>query len=189
MSLLERLERDLRLRTPGWWDHLCEAIPELVAMANTPQPLEYHAEGDVAVHTRLAIEGCPPDCDPDLLWVALLHDVGKPATTRQNEEGRITAHGHAKLGAEMAEEILNQIGMPKQRQKRILWTIRHHMFHHAWQLESKEELSKKQRKYLIDKNFPLLLEFLRVDSLASLGNPAGMRAYQFYKELYQAETS
>ena len=89
----------------------------------------------------------------------------------------------------MAEEILNQIGMPEQRRTRILWTIRDHIFHHSWQLENKEDLSKKQRKYLLDKDFPLLLEFLRIDSMASQGNPAGMQVYKFYKELYQAETS
>jgi putative nucleotidyltransferase with HDIG domain len=187
MSLLEKLEHDLRLRTPNWWDRLCEAIPELVAMAGTPQPPEYHTEGDVAVHTRLAIESCPPDCDPDLLWVALLHDIGKPATTRQNKEGRITAYGHAQLGAEMAGDILRRIGLPETRCQRIQWIIRHHIFHHSWQLDNAEELSKRQRRYLLNPDFPLLLEFLRIDSLASQGHPAGMKAYEFYKELYLTE--
>ena len=92
-----------------------KTIPELALMSGTPQPPEYHAEGDVAIHTRLAIELCPAGCDPDLLWVALLHDIGKPATTRQNEEGRVTAYGHANLGAEMADEILRRIDMPEKR--------------------------------------------------------------------------
>lgn len=189
MNLLERLEKDLRLREPGWWDRLNSAIVELSLLSDTPQPPEYHAEGDVAIHTRLAIEACPPECDPDLLWVALLHDIGKPATTRQSHDGRITAYGHAKLGAEMAGGILCRIGMPAKRCERIQWIIRHHIFHHSWQLKKAEDLSKKHRKYLVDPDFPLLLEFLRIDSLASQGNPAGMQAYEFYKSLYLAETS
>jgi len=189
MSLLEKLEQDLRRREAGWWDRLSEAIPELALLSGTPQPPEYHAEGDVAIHTRLAIENCPADCDPDLLWVALLHDIGKPATTQRNEMGRITAYGHANLGAEMANEILRRIDVPDKRRERIQWTIRHHIFHHSWQLKKPEDLSKKQRKYLVDPNFPLLLEFLRIDSLASQGNPGGMQAYEFYKGLYQSETS
>jgi putative nucleotidyltransferase with HDIG domain len=189
MSLLEKLEQDLRRREAGWWDRLSETIPELVPMAGTPQPPEYHAEGDVAIHTRLAIEFCPADCDPDLLWVALLHDIGKPATTRKNKDGRVTAYGHANLGAEMADEILRRIDMPEKRRERILWTIRHHIFHHSWQLSKAEDLTKKQRKYLVDPDFPILLEFLRIDSLASQGNPGGMQAYEFYKKLYQAETT
>ena len=189
MSLLETLEKELRLRETGWWDRLSSAIPELTLLSGTPQPQEYHAEGDVAIHTRLAIELCPAECDPDLLWVALLHDIGKPATTRQNEVGRVTAYGHANLGAEMADEVLRRIDMPEKRRERIQWTVRHHIFHHSWQLEKPEDLSKKQRKYIVDPNFPLLLEFLRIDSLASQGNPAGMQAYEFYKGLYLKEIS
>lgn len=189
MSLLNELEKELRLRETGWWGRLSESIPELTLLSGTLQPPEYHAEGDVAVHTRLAIELCPADCDPDLLWVALLHDIGKPATTEQNHEGRITAYGHAKLGAEMAGDILCRIGMPAKRSERIQWAIRHHIFHHSWQLSKAEDVTKKQRKYLVHPDFPLLLEFLRIDSLASQGNPGGMQAYEFYKALYQAETS
>ena len=183
MSFPVLLENHLRLRENGWWNRLCEAIPELLTLSGTPQPREYHAEGDVAIHTRLAIEACPTDCDPDLLWVALLHDVGKPATTEQGVDGRITAHGHARLGAEMAETILARLGMPVQRRERISWVIRHHTFHHSWQLQQPQDLSKKQRKYLADPKFPLLLEFLRIDSLASHNNPGGMEAYNFYKKL------
>ena len=183
MNSPELLEKQLRLREKGWWDRLCETIPELLGMSGTPQPPEYHAEGDVAIHTRLAIEACPADCDPDLLWVALLHDIGKPATTEQKADGRITAYGHARLGAEMAEIILTRLGMPAERRARINWVIRHHTFHHSWQLQKPQDLSKKQRQYLVDPRFPLLLEFLRIDSLASRDNPGGMEAYDFYKKL------
>lgn len=183
MSSAELLEKQLHRRERGWWGCLCNEIPELLALSGTPQPPEYHAEGDVAIHTRLAIEACPADCDPDLLWVALLHDIGKPTTTEKNADGRITAYGHAKLGAEMAETILTRIGMSLERCERISWVIRHHTFHHSWQLQKPEDLSKKQRQYLTDPKFPLLLEFLRIDSLASHNNPGGMEAYNFYKKL------
>ncbi len=186
MTLPGCLENELRTRKTGWWDRLSEAIPELVPLAGTPQPQEYHAEGDVAIHTRLAIESCPSECDPDLLWVALLHDIGKPATTVQNENGRITAYGHAKLGAEMASDILVRIELPVDRLESILWVIRHHIFHHSWQLKKPSDLSKTQRKYMTDPRFPLLLEFLRIDSLASQGNPLGMEAYTFYKSLFES---
>ncbi len=186
MMPLNRLEDELRDRQTDWWDRLTETIPELLPLAETAQPPEFHAEGDVATHTRLAIEACPTDCDPDLLWVALLHDIGKPATTRQSEDGRITAYGHAKLGTEMADDILERLGMPTRRHERILWAIRHHLFHHSWQLRKAEDLSKRQRKYMTDPNFPLLLEFLRIDTLASQGNSHGMAAYTFYKKLWKS---
>ena len=187
MSLAGLIENQLRLRESGWWNRLCEIIPELQALSGTPQPPEHHAEGDVAIHTRLAIETCPVDCDPDLLWVALLHDIGKPATTKEDENGRITAYGHARLGAEMAEVILAKLGMSGKRSERIIWVIRHHGFHHCWQLKKAGDLTKNQKKYLCDPNFPLLLEFLRIDSLSSQGSPNGLQAYEFYKGLWEVE--
>ena len=186
MTSPEGIENELRRRATGWWARLCEFIPELVPLAGTMQLPEFHAEGDVDIHTRLAIEACPQGCDPDLLWVALLHDIGKPATTARGEDGRITAYGHAKLGAAMAGVLLARLGMPAERRERILWVIRNHTFHHSWQLQKAEELSKKQRRYLLDPNFPLLLEFLRIDSLASQGNPDELATYNFYKGLWES---
>ena len=188
MSFTESLEKELRLRESGWWERLKEAIPELGSLAKTPQPPEHHAEGDVAIHTRLAIEACPSKCDPDLLWIALLHDIGKPGTTKQQSDGRITAHGHAKEGTEIAEKILTRLNFPEERIKRITWVIRHHIFHHSWQLKTAKDLTKKQRSYLINPDFPLLLEFLRIDSSASIGSTYGTEAYEFYKKLWIEET-
>lgn len=186
MTLFEHIDNELYQRESGWWDRLKEVIPELEPLADTIQPPEYHAEGDVAVHTRLAVETCPDDCDPDLLWVALLHDIGKPETTERTETGRITAYGHDKLGAEIALRILDRLEMPAGRRDRIIWAIRHHTFHHSWQLTEAEKLTNKQRKYMLDPDFPLLLEFLRIDSLASQGNPLGLDSYNFYKNLFES---
>jgi len=44
-------------------------IHDLKSLEGSPQPPEFHAEGDAAKHTRLAVEACPEDCDPDLLKV------------------------------------------------------------------------------------------------------------------------
>lgn len=189
MNCIEEIEGLMRRREEDWWAELCGMIPELNALTGTPQPPEYHAEGDVAIHTRLAIETCPADCDPDLLWVAMLHDIAKPATTELSTDGRITAYGHARLGAEIAASILDRLGMPALRLERIVWIIRHHTFHHSWQLQKAADLSKKQRRYLDDPKFPLLLEFLRIDSLASRDNPDGLDAYHFYKSLHEALAS
>lgn len=188
MATWVELERLLQTRPVNWWDNLCVAIPELTRLAETPQPPEYHAEGDVAVHTRLAVEACPTDCDPDLLWAALLHDIGKPETTTTNAGGRITAHGHDKLGATRAEEILTRLEMPPPRRQRICWVIRHHMFHHAWQLSNDSTLTPRQRRYLADPAFPLLLELLRVDALASHSRTDGLAVHAFYEALLQDNT-
>jgi putative nucleotidyltransferase with HDIG domain len=185
MRPFKSIEEELRRRDPGWWDRIVQAIPELDTLAGTPQPERYHAEGDVAEHTKLAIEACGIDCDPDLLWAALLHDVGKPLVTK-DEDDTITAHGHHAVGAEIAERILERLQLAPERTERIVWAIRHHTFHLSWNLSGPEQASRRHRRFVADQRFPLLLELLRVDSAASLGHPGGMQAYELYSRLHKS---
>jgi putative nucleotidyltransferase with HDIG domain len=182
MKPFEPIEEELQQRNPGWWERIVEAIPELAELADTPQPLEYHAEGDVATHTRLTVEACPTDSDADLLWAGLLHDVGKPLVTRE-EDGKITAHGHHTVGAEMAERLLRRLQMAPERRELIVWAVQHHTFHLSWNLTGPEHASKRQRRFVADPRFPFLLELLRLDSIASRGHPRGMAVYELYRKL------
>jgi putative nucleotidyltransferase with HDIG domain len=184
MKPFEEIEMELKQRSPGWWERVASIIPELRDLRGTPQPPGYHAEGDVSVHTRLAVEAVPRDGDQELLWATLLHDIGKPSVTKE-EEGRITALGHATVGAEMADAILKRLEMAPDRRERIVWAIRHHMFHLSWNLSRPEAASKRQKRFVADPRFPLLLELLRMDSAASLKNPRGMMTYELYRELHR----
>ncbi len=176
------LEAVLEAREPGWWDRIVEGVPELEALEGVPQPARYHGEGDVATHTRMAVEACPAGSDPDLLWAALLHDLGKPATTRVLD-GEIRSRGHAREGATAAAAVLERLGVPRERRERIVWAVRHHTFHLSWGLASPDDASPRQRRFAADPRFPLLLGLLRADSLASLGNPRGLGAHELYTAL------
>ena len=180
----QKIEEEFRRRNAGWWDRIVKTIPELAALSNTPQSNQYHAEGDVAVHTRLAVEACTNDCQPDLLWAALLHDVGKPLMTKVDGDN-ITSHGHETAGAEIAEKILEQLEMPAKHRERIVWAVRHHTFHFPWNLTSPEDASRRQRRFIADPRFALLLALLRVDAAASLGFPSKMKAFELYKQLWE----
>ena len=184
----QKIEEELRHRNAGWWDRIVKTIPELAALSNTAQSNQYHAEGDVAVHTRLAVEACTNDCEPDLLWAALLHDVGKPLMTKVDSDN-ITSHGHETAGAEIAEKILQRLQMPSKRLGKIVWAVRHHTFHFSWNLDAPDQATRRQKRFVADQRFPLLLELLRVDSQASLGNPRGMKAYELYKQLRESITA
>jgi len=188
MSDLQQLQRDLEQRGAGWWERLVEEIPELADLEVTPQSPRFHAEGNVGIHTRMAVEACPQESDPDLVWIALLHDIGKPQTTEHRGGEKITAYGHDRVGAELAERILARLGMPESRRERIVWAVRNHMFHLSWQLKSPDALTPRQREHLRHPDFPLLLEFLRVDALASQGGSTKLDAYRFYRELWQQQT-
>jgi hypothetical protein len=91
------------------WDEL-QAFDWIRDLARCPQDPVHHAEGDVAIHTRMVLEvlrDLPawqdlPEEERRAVYVAsLMHDIAKPATTRE-EGGRITAKGHSRAGELMA---------------------------------------------------------------------------------------
>ncbi len=92
------------LRGADWFQRLYDC----------PQEPDYHAEGNVGIHTEMVVEallGLPEYRDVDttaqrvLLAAALLHDVAKPACTVE-EDGRISSPRHAAVGEKMARELL-----------------------------------------------------------------------------------
>jgi putative nucleotidyltransferase with HDIG domain len=116
------------------WAEL-EALDWVRALGACPQDPVHHAEGDVAVHTRMVLEtlvAMPAwrrldEADRHAVYLAcLLHDVAKPATTRVEEGGRVTAKGHSRRGEVMARRVLWQAGVPFARRELVCGLIRHH---------------------------------------------------------------
>lgn len=103
---------------------LAEAIPELAPMIGFDQHSPHHAH-DVFTHTALVVQGVPPVLE--LRLAALLHDVAKPPCFTADENGRGHFYGHAKAGAEMADQILLSLKAPTQLREDVVWLIGHHM--------------------------------------------------------------
>jgi putative nucleotidyltransferase with HDIG domain len=85
------------------------------AMANCLQSPEHHAEGDVLTHTKMVVaeltsslewQRLPRERQVRLFWTAVLHDIGKPATTRIGDDGLLTSRGHSRTGALIARNLL-----------------------------------------------------------------------------------
>lgn len=60
------------------------------------------------------------------MWAALLHDIGKPDTTR-TRRGRITAYDHDRVGAELARALLRQVTDEADFAEAVVQLVRYHM--------------------------------------------------------------
>lgn len=123
-------------------EHLGQTLPLLFELAATPQDPVWHAEGDVATHTRMVCEELEEAilagraaCGVDPYWravtrlSALLHDIAKPLTTREDitpERTRIIAPHHAHRGASYIACRLLDAGCPNQLALDALELVRLH---------------------------------------------------------------
>lgn len=86
------------------------SFTRLEALVRTEQSPVWHPEGNVWNHTMqvvdLAAARRRESRDPRaFMWAALLHDIGKPATTRLRK-GRLTAYDHDRAGERLCREFL-----------------------------------------------------------------------------------
>jgi putative nucleotidyltransferase with HDIG domain len=116
-------------------------------MEVVPQDPVHHAEGNVAIHTRMVINALEqlegyknlPVQEQEILWTAaLLHDVEKRSTTVHEPDGSITAKGHSKKGAVTARQILyTELQAPFAIREQIVQLVRFHGTP-IWAIERRE---------------------------------------------------
>jgi len=147
------------LHDTGVLEHI---LPEVSAMVNVWQPHQYHPEGDVFTHTKLALDNLENPSSV-LAFATLLHDIGKPRTFIVTD--RIRFHQHAKVGAEIADEICVRLRCSNDERKQIVACVQNHMQFMSV-LRMKESTLKRmfQRDTFLDE-----LELHRADCLASHG--------------------
>jgi tRNA nucleotidyltransferase (CCA-adding enzyme) len=94
-----------------------QLFPEIQSLIGVPQDPEWHPEGDVFVHTGLALDRARELIDDlsyprqvTVMLAALAHDFGKPATT-EVIEGRLRSRGHEEAGVPPTESFLSRINV------------------------------------------------------------------------------
>ena len=103
---------------------LCQVIPELTPTVGFLQHSEHHAY-DIFTHTAQVCAAAPTDLA--LRWAALLHDIGKVSTFTLDDSGHGHFYGHAKAGAEMADNILHRLKAPTALREEVVFLIAQHM--------------------------------------------------------------
>ena len=144
---------------------LARVLPEVTAGKAVPQPRQFHAEGDVWQHQLLVLSYLPDDPSKRLAWAALLHDIGKPATTIEPTQPgkRIRTDRHYAVGAELAKAALRRLRFSNQDISYITWMVYNHLA--IDDLPSMRP--SNQQRMLGHPAFADLLELHRADAAAS----------------------
>lgn len=118
-----------------WVGPSCALFPGLAeSLAATPQDPIHHAEGDVWTHTQMVVDALlaepayatlGPSARGVVFYAALLHDIAKPATTRE-QDGRIIAPGHSPKGAVDARIALWEHGVAFALREQVCRLIESH---------------------------------------------------------------
>lgn len=103
----------------------------LVLLKKTEQSAKYHPEGNVWNHTMMVVDEAARVRDKSedaaaFMWAALLHDIGKPPTTRMRK-GRITSYDHDKEGEKLCVEFLKELTGEKEFITKVSALVRYHM--------------------------------------------------------------
>ncbi|MEE9226879.1 MAG: HD domain-containing protein [Acidobacteriota bacterium] len=135
-----------------------------------------------------SLEGCLEQEDlVVLLYAALFHDLGKPATFQTDPDGLIHFHGHEKDSRSQAEDILMRLRSPRARTERILRLVLHHL-RVGW-LTAGRPTERALRRVI--RTLQGDLPFLLLHSLAdrkgspSRGRGEAIRHHRLCRELYE----
>lgn len=113
----ENIEEEIRSNE----DYIFMLIPELKSEVVFDQKHPHHSF-DVWNHTIEALKHIEPNFE--LRLIVLLHDIGKPFSYRDGEDGVRHFKGHPKKSKEIAEKILIRLNIePKEE---ILYIIENH---------------------------------------------------------------
>ncbi len=103
----------------------------LLRLKETEQSARYHPEGSVWNHTMMVVDEAAKvreqSREPQaFMWAALLHDIGKPETTR-NRKGKITSYDHDTAGAVRAAEFLRAFDEEEEMIAKVSALVKYHM--------------------------------------------------------------
>lgn len=103
----------------------------LFKLKEVMQSPKYHPEGNVWNHTMLVLDEAAKvknkSSNPKaFMWAALLHDIGKPDTTKERK-GKITSYNHEKVGANIAKDFLYEFISDDELIDKVAALVRWHM--------------------------------------------------------------
>ncbi|TSC96199.1 MAG: hypothetical protein Athens101410_129 [Parcubacteria group bacterium Athens1014_10] len=174
-------------------------MPELLKMKKCSQPKNFHSEGNVWSHTKLALEklnskefknefgGEKPGIE--LILGIIFHDIGKPYTIKTPKKDivdRIRFNDHDQIGADLAKKICERLKLSSSEEfqidiDRVVWLVRAHMFFLNNNVDGIKNSTLE--KYFFNPKFngQDLLKLGFIDAIASIPDKGKTNLTNFYK--------
>jgi len=104
---------------------LIKVFPEIDKLFGIPQPEKYHPEIDSGIHTIMVLEQATKlSTDPEVLFAALVHDLGKGTTPEGILPGH---HGHEQRGVDLILRLCERLRIPNKYKELAIIVARHHL--------------------------------------------------------------
>jgi tRNA nucleotidyltransferase (CCA-adding enzyme) len=131
----QEMQKALREKTPTAFittlrdcGALQRILPELDCLFGVPQPIEHHPEIDTGIHTMMVLEqACLLSDDAQVRFAALLHDLGKGTTAKQEWPRHIA---HEARGADIVKKVCQRLRVPNEYRDLAERTARFHLHYH-----------------------------------------------------------
>jgi tRNA nucleotidyltransferase (CCA-adding enzyme) len=103
---------------------LAVVFPEIAALYGVPQPEKWHPEIDTGIHAMQVLEvAADLSEDTTVRYAALVHDVGKGLTPREEWPRHL---GHEAAGAALIERMCARLRVPNEHRDLAILVARHH---------------------------------------------------------------
>jgi tRNA nucleotidyltransferase (CCA-adding enzyme) len=155
---------------------ITQVLPELKLQLQYDQGTHYH-KFDLYTHTALVTAAMPEQLP--LRWAALLHDIGKPDSRTEGDDGQAHYHGHAQLSAQMADDCLLRLKAPTALRERAVTLVDRHM---VW-FEKNKKVIRRWISRLGPELFEELITLQQADSMAT--GTAGPEEIAHFAEIHR----
>lgn len=136
-------------------------LPELDRAMETEQYHLHHiyTVGEHILHSLKWV-----DADKVLRLTMLFHDIGKPETLCKDEDGITHFHGHAKVSAEIADQIMHRLKYDNDTIGKVCRLVEYHDYGNN--LEPDAAAVRRAINKIGEDAFPLLFQVKRADIYA-----------------------
>tara|TARA_B100000700_G_scaffold57935_1_gene62909 strand:+ start:30370 stop:31941 length:1572 start_codon:yes stop_codon:yes gene_type:complete len=146
-------------------------FPEIDKLFGVPQPPEHHPEIDTGVHTMMVLQQAKK-IDPqnlNVLWGALLHDLGKGETPKEVLPQHLL---HEKRGVNIIKNFATRLKMSSSNANISMLTSRYHTHvHRSFDIQPKKiwSLFKKTDAFRKPERFRDILKICEADAKGRTG--------------------